>query len=229
LGNEPEGIKFTVDLKYNNLQFFLYLYYFLRSIALRGPLNTARLLGAEPRNEKFFRIKTAALKRSSSKEFYHYQGAGYIVLFRLFKEMFVTTRDIHFVDIGSGKGRAAFVAEYCGYSHVTGIELHKSLHEDALNNLKHYRFKRPGSVIRFINGNALEYGYRNEPTVYFLFNPFDQHVLEEVLGKILNSTTSETWFIYMNPKHDQAFKKYNIRKIKEFKTGLYTEAIIYRH
>jgi SAM-dependent methyltransferase len=228
VGNEPEGIKFTTQLKYNNLQIFLYAYYFIRSVTLRGPLATIRLLAAEHKNEKFFRIATASIKRSNTPAFYHYQGAPYVVLFRVLKNSFALTRDIRFVDIGSGKGRAIFVAEYCGYSNLCGIELDNGLTEDARINLQNYKLLRKNSKIRFVNTNALEFEYENEPAVYFLFNPFDETILEQVLRKIKRSTSAETWFIYLNPLHRHAFDNLRIRQVKEFKTGLYTEAIIYR-
>ncbi len=210
------------------MKIITYLYYFFRSVFLRGMLNTIRLLKTEIGFEKKFKIKTTAIKRSDSKEFFHYQGASYLVLFRIFNEMIRETKGFNFVDIGCGKGRAVFVAEYCGYDHVTGIELDEALVNEANDNVHLYPYKRKESVLTFLHANALDYEYKNKPTVYFLFNPFNEDVLEKVLDKILLSCSSGTWFIYMNPLYPAPFKKGGMEQVRKFKTRFYMEALVFR-
>ena len=210
------------------MKILIYIYYFFRSVFLRGPFNTLRLLMAEADYEKKFGIKTARIKTSDSKEFFHYQGASYLVLLKLFKEISKPTQGFNFVDIGCGKGRAIFVAEYCGYIELIGIEMDEELIAQANSNLNLYKFKRKESSIVFIHSNALTYMYQNKPTVYFLFNPFNEEVMGKVLDKIISSTECETWFVYMNPLYKEAFKERKIEQVNEFKTGIYKEAIAYR-
>ena len=210
------------------MKIFIYTWYFLRSVSLRGFFNTARLLAAEGRYEKKFGIKTAAIKQSDSKEFFHYQGAGYLALLRILKDVFKDTGGFDFMDIGCGKGRAVFVAEYCGYNNLTGIELDAGLLVDAEANLKTYPFKRAGSVIQFIHANALEYSYSDRPMVYFFFNPFNEDIMRQVLHRIMAATGNETWFVYMNPLYQKPFAENSIKPVKEFKTGRYLEAIVYK-
>ncbi len=210
------------------MKIFIYIYYFFRSVALRGLINTIRLGGAEAKNEKEYGISTSSIKKSDSTEFFHYQGSGYLVLFRIFEYMAPQTKHFDFVDIGCGKGRPIFVAEHYGYNNLTGIELDKELIDAANENLKNYTLKRKTSQIRFIHANALEYNYQNIPTVYFLFNPFNEDVLKRVLEKIIMSTTSETRIVYMNPMYKQAFSENKFEVVTEIKTKRYLEAIIYR-
>jgi SAM-dependent methyltransferase len=132
------------------------------------------------------------------------------------------------VDIGCGKGRALFVAEYCGYSNLTGIELDPSLLEIARQNAELFAFRRPESVFNFALQNAVEYNYLDKPTVYFLFNPFNEEILRQVLTAITKSSSSVTWFVYMNPVFRAPFNELEIKKVLEIKTGFYTEAIVYR-
>ena len=102
----------------------------------------------------------------------------------------------------------------------------------ATKNIEKYIQKNsPGShqdKFTFLLANALEFNYKNEPTVYFMFNPFNAEVLEKVLNKICSSTTSETYFVYMNPKHAEVFKTENFKLIAEFKTKLYIEALVFK-
>ncbi|MDX2172741.1 MAG: class I SAM-dependent methyltransferase [Bacteroidota bacterium] len=182
---------------------------------------------AESRYERQFGINTAQIKQSNSPKFYHYQGASYLVLLKILPQIFKHTQAFTFFDIGCGKGRAAFVAESCGYKKLMGIDLDEELILNANENLKIYK-KREESKIDFYKSNALTFDYKNEPTVYFMFNPFNNDILKEVLDRILNATTSETYFIYMNPKHAGVFDDYHFELVNTIKTKRYTEAVIYK-
>lgn len=207
---------------------FIQLYYFFRSWFKRGFFNTIKLIRGEKVNEKLYEISTSSIKKSNSTEFFHYQGAGYLVLFRIFQKIVSQTKDFEFVDIGSGKGRVIFVAESFGYKNLTGIELDNELIKDSLENLKHYSLKNATSKITFININAINYNYKNQPAVYFLFNPFNGSVLKKVLDKIVESTKEETWFVYMNPNYLEAFSPDVFEVIYEIKTQKYLEAMVYK-
>lgn len=223
-----EGIKFTKHKKTAILKFLIYLYYFFRSVFLRGLFNTVKLLRTEITQEKKFNIKTSSIKKSASKEFFHYQGAPYWVLINLLSNVYKHTMGFIFVDIGSGKGRALFVAEHIGYEKLIGIELDEELIQEANNNLKSYAFKKPDSTISFIKANALEFDYENAPCVYFLFNPFNETTMQRVLDRIVKSTRNETWFVYMNPLFLKVFENDNFILVKEFKTRRYLEAVVYK-
>ena len=163
-----------------------------------------------------------------SKEFFHYQGAGYLTLMRIFSEIYKETIGFDFLDIGCGKGRAVFVAEYFGYNELTGIDFDAELLNDARANMNVYPFKRVESKIHFIYANAIEYQYQNKPTVYFLFNPFNEDVMCKVIDRIMALAHSECWFVYMNPLYLKPFEERGIEWYKEFKTGFYREAIVFR-
>ena len=197
-------------------------------MVLRGFSNTLKLIWAENEGEKKFAISTSSIKKSESTEFFHYQGASYQVLYRIYTLLAPQTNTLDFVDIGSGMGRAVFVAEFFGYKNLAGIELDKDLFNKAIENVKTYSLKNKASNIQFINANALDYEYKNKPTVYFLFNPFNELVLEKVLNRIVASTKEETWFVYMNPKYANKFIPEKFESVFEFKTKRYLEAVIYK-
>jgi SAM-dependent methyltransferase len=209
------------------LKIFTLTYYFFRSLILRGLWNTGNLFYQDIRQENEFKIHTSSFKNSDSQQFFHYQGAGYLVLSRIFKEL-KTYTDFSFVDIGSGRGRVIFAAERAGFNDLTGIELDEELVDSAKENLKIYPFKRNESVIRFLNENALTFKYKNEPAIYFLFNPFNEEILKEVLSRIESATSGPTVFVYMNPLFRRAFERTGITRSRTIKTRFYTEAIIYK-
>jgi SAM-dependent methyltransferase len=210
------------------LQFLLYLYNFLRSLFLRGLLNTIRLLREEMVNEKKFGIQTSVIKKSNSTMYFHYQGASYQVLFRIFKELELLAKGYSFVDIGCGKGRVVFMAEHFGFTKVTGIELDEGLLACAKENDVIWKRRHQDSQINFIHVNALDAAYVDEPTVYFLFNPFSEEVLRGVLNRICERTTHELFFVYMNPLYPKPFYEKQMEVMATIKTRWYAEAIIFR-
>lgn len=222
-----EGIKFAEDLKDNKLKIFRFAWYFLRSVVLRGFINTIRLGALDLRHEKRFGISTTAPGQARSTDYYHYQGAGYDMIIRMFADLVPGREHYHFIDIGCGKGRAVIVAENAGFRKVTGIELFDDLLRIAAENVKKYPTKKNDSSITLLHLNALNYNYENEPAIYFLFNPFTGNVLKEVLLRIMQQTKSDTYFIYMNPKYASVFAELGVRKSRVYKTRFYTEAIIY--
>lgn len=191
-------------------------------------MNTFDLLVKEMINERRFGIFTTKVKISNSSEFFHYQGASYKVLLKVFRDLIKKTSGFHFVDIGCGKGRAIFVAEFCGYNKLTGIELDWELVLEAEKNLGAYKFKRPESEIEFICQNALLFDYHSEATVYFLFNPFIEAILEQVLMRICDSNKKELIFIYMNPLFPKPFTAMGITEMIKYKSSRYVEAIVFK-
>ena len=211
------------------MKILLYLFFFFRSALLRGLINTIRLLRAEYRYEKQFRIRTSRIKHSDSDDFYHYQGAPYWSLMKIFATVPQTCRLLPFIDIGSGKGRAVFVAEYCGFHVATGVELQHELVEESQANLRRYPYKRKASSISFIQSNALDFAYPEHAALYFFFNPFSEEIMERVLEKMVKVGKEEIWFVYMNPMYPGPFDRKGLIKMSTVMTRFYTEATVYRY
>jgi len=221
-------MKVLISEVYKNykLQNLLYVWYFLRSATLRGLYNTLALLRDEVRFEKKYGIESARMKKSDSKEHYHYQGASYRVLFKIFDYLKKEYNDYFFCDIGCGKGRVLYLATRFGYKNVCGIELDEDLLKVAETNLQ--RAKAAELTIRLVHTNALAFNFPNEKSIYFLFNPFNEDVLKQVVDKILAQSSAQTIFVYMNPIHRAVFDQLDtLTPIHTIKTRFYTEAIIY--
>jgi len=210
--------------------FFLYIYYFFRSVFLRGPLLTIRLLLYENHYERLFHIHTASIKKSSHQDNFHYQGAFYKILLKLFKELPPDLRQRPFIDYGSGKGRALFCAEYSGFNRLIGVELDEELVQTSLTNLKTYSQKRPESSFEIHHINALDYKIPPDAAVFYFFNPFSDKIMKEVAKKILESFKShkrELYIVYLNPKYKEVFYTLGFKEHRIFKSNFYTEGIIF--
>ena len=65
--------------------------------------------------------------------------------------------------------------------------------------------------IEIIKGDVLNYRYNNNETVFYLFNPFTNNILDKLCGDIVrsfNSNPRRILILYVNPKfHDSIVEK----------------------
>jgi hypothetical protein len=104
---------------------------------------------------------------------------------QLIQALAVPTKEYHFVDVGSGKGRIAILAAMHDFHAVTGIELSETFHDVALRNLAALRnFGVMKCEPELLNMNALEYEFPRSPLLLYLFNPFDGTAMERFVDRI---------------------------------------------
>jgi SAM-dependent methyltransferase len=95
----------------------------------------------------------------------------------------------NFIDIGSGKGKACFYAlKKQPFKHVVGVEFSKELVDIANENQKIIGV----SNVNFLNLDASTYILPDESNLIFLFNPFDQIVLEKFIKNNINHFNSQS-------------------------------------
>lgn len=112
-----------------------------------------------------------------------------------------------FVDFGSGKGRALIMAIQYGFQHVVGIEFAQELCLESEHNLARFR-ARSGKQFdaEILNLDATRYPITAKSSVFFLYNPFQEDVLIQVLNNIRASLQTEprrAHLVYANPVHRQ--------------------------
>lgn len=189
------------------------------------------MLRYESRYERLFGIRTMQIKKSDDAHNFHYQGASYLVLLELFKKLPDTLKDKNFIDIGSGKGRALFCAEYCGFNNLIGVELDKELVEIANENVTRYLLKRKESRFQFTCENALNYVIPEGTSLFYFFNPFSEKIMSEVEKKISayrSHNSSEVFIIYVNPKFKHVWINAGYETYHQEGNSRYTEALIFR-
>ncbi len=109
---------------------------------------------------------------------------------------------IAFVDYGSGRGRALFLAIENGFGAAIGIELEESHHEIAFHNVRSYR--GDGERITLVCGDARDFELPTDPVVLFFYNPFGREILEAVLESTLEQLRAKprpAWVVYETPEH----------------------------
>jgi SAM-dependent methyltransferase len=93
-----------------------------------------------------------------------------------------------FIDMGSGKGRMLFVAAEYPFRRVIGVEFSNDLHQEALANIKRYRYRGQRCVdIDSVHADAAEFEFPNENLVVYMFNPFGPEVMTRMLANLERS------------------------------------------
>jgi len=107
-----------------------------------------------------------------------------------------------FIDLGSGKGRALLLASEFPFRRILGVELLPELHAIAQENVRTYQKGAQQARIELWCGDARQFRFPPEPLVVFLFDPFPEHVLEQVLAALEQSVreiSRPVWVVYQNP------------------------------
>jgi SAM-dependent methyltransferase len=109
------------------------------------------------------------------------------------------------VDFGCGKGRVLLLAALRGIKKAVGIEFSPELCAIARDNVRIVEQATGARLnIAVIEGDVTHYEIEDDQNVFFLFNPFDDVVLEAVVKNIqqsLQRKARQIAIIYYNPVH----------------------------
>ena len=111
-----------------------------------------------------------------------------------------------FIDLGSGKGRALLLAAMYPFARIVGAEVQPELDAIARQNIE--RFADGAQRCRHIESlcaDAREYVFPSTNLVLYLFNPFPDYVLREVLANLAASArnTPRSIFVIYNAPFEQ--------------------------
>jgi SAM-dependent methyltransferase len=110
--------------------------------------------------------------------------------------------DSVFVDLGCGKGRALIVAAEEGFTQVVGIDFYAEVCDIASQNIEIIRRSGRSFEAEITCADILDFEFAAEYDVFFLFNPFDDTLLEQVIDRIELSVAEfprQVWLIYLYP------------------------------
>lgn len=114
-----------------------------------------------------------------------------------------TFLDLTFIDLGSGKGRVLLMASDYPFRRIIGVELVPALHQIAQQNLAKYHSESQRCfTLESICGDAAEFHFPAEPIVLYLFNPFPESGLRQVLANLEQSLRDHpraVYVLYHNP------------------------------
>lgn len=117
-----------------------------------------------------------------------YQGIDVESLEQTLAELNLDFRRFAFIDIGSGKGRAVLAASRHPFAKVIGVEYSAQLHAAAERNVERF----PSSEVRcgqleLVCDDATKLELPGGPLVLFLYNPFGEVIMNEVMANVRQS------------------------------------------
>jgi SAM-dependent methyltransferase len=112
-------------------------------------------------------------------------------------------RDFTFIDLGSGKGRTLLMASDYPFRRILGVELLPSLHQIAQENLPQYKSESQKCfALESICADATAFPLPADPLVIFLFNPFPESGMRQVVANLDQSMREHprpVYVLYHNP------------------------------
>ena len=117
---------------------------------------------------------------------------------RLMHALDIRHEDFVFIDYGSGKGRALFLASDYPFKEIIGIEFSEELHEVAERNIQRYRSPRQrtrhlGSVCI----DAVDFTLPPVESVLFFYSPFKASIFEKILSNVRRSLAEHPRSLYL--------------------------------
>lgn len=152
-----------------------------------------------------------------------YQATKVRPLAKLLRELRLPTAG-SFVDLGCGKGRVLLIASQLGYRRVVGVEFCAHLCRQARKNVDRFRLRHPScSPIEVIESDVALYRFAGDESVLFMYNPFDEVVMKQMMNNIGDSIRRiprPIWLIYNTPlQHETIQQNGNFGRCKRFEIG----------
>ncbi|HEY4155841.1 MAG TPA: class I SAM-dependent methyltransferase [Puia sp.] len=219
------------------MRFLPYLRYFFYIAWHWNPILALFTIYYELKGEKKYHIHTIGEDELNSlkergidiSHAHIYMPVNYFVLERLMNEIAHYDHNKTFLDLGCGKGRVMIVAAEFGFEEITGIDLSKEFCEEAEAATAAYIRKNERMRFTVINGDALYFEIPGDIGTIFLFNPFDEVILEGVVSNILKSqqlSPRTIRVLYANPQHESVLLDHGFVLIYHLKKWNYFEGVI---
>ena len=198
----------------------------LRNIRKVGLLTTVRYITSDLFFDMKYRIDTIntaqleALQIDSQNKAVgnYYEGTNAYIFQKMISRVKLDTSQSTFVDFGSGKGKAMFMAAERGFLRVIGVEFSIELVEVCRRNLEIFKAKsRSRTEFEIIHMDASEYVIPPDANLLFFSNPFNEELTDKVIGNILQSydqTPRETWVVHLHPQGNLAFVRHPRFKVE---------------
>lgn len=132
--------------------------------------------------------------------------------------------NLGFVDLGCGKGRVLMMAAEFSFNPIRGIDMSGALCATARSNLKKFaRYYPSAAHVEVHEINASDYPIQGDENLFFMFNPFDEAIIEVILNKLRKSLVEHPrvlYVIYNNPIHARVLDEANILPVrKQYRIG----------
>lgn len=196
-----------------------------------------KIFGEEVRGERKYRIRTTgannleslAQKGIDTQHSTIYMPVSYSLMEKLLGKLPENCRQ-HFFDYGCGKGRALCLAAHAGFKKVSGVDFSENFCTEARKNLQNTARQIGGCTYEILHRRAEETDLPDDVDCVFLFNPFDEILLEKVLYRIARSmdrNPRKLQLVYVNPIYRTLPEKFGFREEYHTCEMTYLESVVY--
>ena len=160
-----------------------------------------------------------AVSAEDRKHLSRYEPLNYYTSSRLFNYLQPADFKTTFLDVGCGKGRLLAMAAAYGFSDIIGIELSKKLCGTAVKVCSGIKTRYPNVSFQIENRDARYFSIPESVGVIFLFNPFDEVVMDELIRKVKESLYRKNRslkILYANPQCKKQWLDAGFTEIESF-------------
>jgi hypothetical protein len=133
------------------------------------------------------------------------------------KQAHLDLSEFTFLDLGSGKGRTLLMASDYPFRRIAGVELLPSLDEICRQNLRLYKGESQRCfAVESIWADATCFPLPHEPLLMYLFNPFPESGLRQVIANLEKSVLEHprpVYVLYHNPMLEHVISGGILQKI----------------
>ena len=215
------------------MEYFKYFFYLAWNWNLRL---ACFVLYHELRGEKKYQQKTIGLndlkKEISPEARLHasvYQPINYYTAEKLFNQTYLEDTEGTLLDMGCGKGRIFGIGAAYKFSRIIGVDFSHVLCADARTNSESLMAKYEALLIETICADAAEYTIPTTVTTIFLFNPFDNLIMQKMLQRLKESIAEKprpVKILYANPVCKNLFLKAGFIETFYFKKMTFLEGSV---
>ncbi len=123
----------------------------------------------------------------SSDDQFGYQPVDYATFRAAMKHLPSHDGPSAFIDYGCGKGRAVLLAAQMPFQKVLGVEISEDLCNAARENIENAQRHLQCKDVQIINADATRFVPPKDVSVVFMYNPFDAHIVQQVLDRLHES------------------------------------------
>ena len=189
----------------------------LRNITKRGLVTTVRYAVSDLLFDLKYQVDTINtimldeldIESPNKSHGRYYEGTNVYIFRSVFSQIKVDTLNGCFIDFGSGKGKAMFLAAEMGFRKVIGVEFSRELVDICRSNLEIFKRKTKSKTeFEVIHMDAAEYEIPSEANLLYFSNPFDETLIARVIENILESLEKfprEIMVLHLHPQGNMAF------------------------
>jgi SAM-dependent methyltransferase len=117
-----------------------------------------------------------------------YQPVEPSAFLQILSRLRLSSPQFTFLDLGSGKGRTLLLASLFPFKKIIGVDYCPELNQIARRNATAFRApQRLCNTIEIHDADAAEYPIPDGPLVLFLYNPFSEQVMSQVVRNVARS------------------------------------------